>query len=55
MEDWLHDCAVVTSRPGSTQAVAGRHYILIAMTKTPKGDDYLEALAPAVDDVMSKK
>jgi beta-lactamase class A len=46
-EDWLHDCAVVTG--------GGRHYILIAMTKTPKGDDYLEALAPAVDDLMSKK
>jgi beta-lactamase class A len=45
-EDWHHDCAVVTG--------PGRHYIIVAMTKHPKGDDYLEQLAPAVDDLMQK-
>jgi len=45
-EDWHHDCAVVIG--------PGRHYILVAMTKHPKGDDYLEQLAPAVDDLMKK-
>ncbi len=45
-ENWLHDCALVTG--------GGRHYIIVALTNTPKGDDYLEALAPAVDDLMSR-
>lgn len=45
-EDWHHDCAVVTG--------PGRHYIIVAMTKHPKGDDYLEQLAPAVDDLMQQ-
>jgi beta-lactamase class A len=43
-EDWLHDSAVVTG--------GGRHYILVALTKHPKGDEYLADLAAAVDDVM---
>jgi beta-lactamase class A len=43
-EDWLHDSAVVTG--------GGRHYIIVALTKHPKGDDYLVELAKAVDDVM---
>lgn len=43
-EDWLHDSAVVTG--------SGRHYILVALTKHPKGDDYLVELASAVDDLM---
>jgi beta-lactamase class A len=43
-EDWRHDTAVVTG--------SGRHYILVALTRHPRGDDYLEALAPAVDDLM---
>ena len=43
-EDWLHDSAVVTG--------PGRHYILVAMTKHPKGDEYLEELARQVDDLM---
>jgi beta-lactamase class A len=43
-EDWLHDSAVVTG--------GGRHYILVALTKNPKGDDYLVDLAQAVDDLM---
>lgn len=41
-EDWLHDSAVVTG--------GGRHYILVALTKHPKGDDYLTDLASSVDD-----
>lgn len=43
-ENWYHDCAVVTGND--------RRYILVAMTKHPKGDAYLEALAPAVDDLL---
>jgi len=43
-EDWLHDTAVVTGE--------GRHYILVALTRHPKGDEYLEGLAKAVDDLM---
>jgi len=43
-ENWMHDSAVVTG--------GGRHYILVALTNHPKGDDYLVALAKAVDDLM---
>jgi hypothetical protein len=32
----------------------GRHYILVALTKHPKGDDYLVDLARAVDDRMQE-
>jgi beta-lactamase class A len=46
-DDWHHDCAVITGKD--------RHYILVAMTRHPKGDDYLEAVAPAVDDVMQAR
>ena len=46
-EDWYHDAAVVTG--------PGRHYILVALTRHPKGDDYLVALAGAVDDLMVAK
>jgi beta-lactamase class A len=46
-EDWHHDAAVITG--------PGRHYILVALTKHPKGDDYLVALAQAVDDLMTPK
>lgn len=45
-EDWLHDTADITG--------PGRHYVLVALTKNPKGDDYLADLAPAVDDLMQK-
>jgi beta-lactamase class A len=44
-EDWLHDSAVITG--------PGRHYILVALTRHPKGDEYLVDLARAVDDWMS--
>lgn len=43
-EKWAHDTAVVTG--------GGRHYILVALTRHERGDDYLEALAAAVDDVL---
>ena len=43
-QDWLHDCAVVTGPQ--------RHSILVALTKHPRGDEYLEDLARAVDDLM---
>jgi len=46
-ENWLHDTAVVTG--------PGRHYILVALTQNPKGDAYLEELAPRVDDLMLEK
>jgi beta-lactamase class A len=46
-ENWFHDSAVVTG--------PGRHYILVAMTHHPKGDDYLVDLAKAVDDLMQPK
>jgi beta-lactamase class A len=45
-QDWLHDTAIITG--------SGRHYILVALTKHPKGDDYLVDLAKSVDDLMIK-
>jgi beta-lactamase class A len=45
-ENWLHDTAVITG--------PGRHYILVALTRHPKGDDYLVELAPAVDDLLTR-
>jgi len=36
-EDWRHDTAVITG--------PRRHYILVALTHHPKGDEYLVALA----------
>lgn len=44
-EDWRHDTAIVTG--------PGRHYILVALTHHPKGDDYLVDLAREVDVLMS--
>ncbi len=44
-EQWAHDTAIVTG--------PGRHYILVAMTHHPKGDDYLSDLAAAVDDLVA--
>ncbi len=43
-KDWRHDTASVTGKD--------RHYILVALTHHASGDEYLEALAPAVDDLM---
>jgi beta-lactamase class A len=44
-EDWRLDMAVITG--------PGRHYILVALTHHPKGDDYLIDLAKSVDDLMA--
>jgi beta-lactamase class A len=43
-QEWLHDSAII--------AGPNRHYILVGMTHHPKGDEYLEGLALAVDDLM---
>jgi beta-lactamase class A len=43
-EDWFHDSAVITG--------PGRHYILVALTHHPRGDNHLVALASAVDDLL---
>jgi beta-lactamase class A len=43
-ENWFLDTAIVTG--------GGRHYVLVAMTHHPKGDDYLVAFAAAVDDFL---
>jgi beta-lactamase class A len=43
-EDWLHDSAIITG--------PGRRYILVALTHHAKGDEYLEMLAPQVDDLL---
>jgi beta-lactamase class A len=44
-EDWFHDAAVVTG--------GDRHYILVALTRHPRGDEYLVELARAVDDLLT--
>jgi beta-lactamase class A len=46
-EDWLHDSALIEGR--------GRRYVLVGLTHTPKGDDYLAELACEVDDVMQER
>lgn len=43
-EDWLHDSAIIKG--------PHRRYILVGLTHHPNGDQYLEALAREVDDVM---
>lgn len=43
-QDWLHDSAIITG--------PNRHYILVAMTRNPKGDDYLVELSKQVDDLL---
>jgi beta-lactamase class A len=45
-EDWHHDCAIVTA--------ADRHYILVALTRHPNGDDYLVELGRGIDDEMQR-
>jgi len=46
-ENWLHDSAIIEG--------PGRKYILVTLTNHPKGDEFLEALARAVDDLMAAK
>jgi beta-lactamase class A len=43
-ETWFHDTAIISG--------PGRRYVLVALTHHPKGDDYLEACATRVDDLM---
>ena len=43
-EDWRHDAAVVTG--------GGRHYVIVALTRHPKGDEHLEELVRGVDDLL---
>jgi beta-lactamase class A len=43
-EDWRHDSAIIKGR--------GRHYILVALTHHPKGDEYLREFGAAVDDLI---
>ena len=43
-QDWLHDSAVIKGN--------NRRYILVALSKHSKGDEYLVNLAKAVDDLM---
>ena len=45
-EEWLHDTALING--------SNRRYILVALTKHPRGDEYLADLARAVDDVMTE-
>ena len=44
-ENWHHDTADITG--------PGRHYVLVALTNHPQGDEYLVDLGRAVDDMMS--
>jgi beta-lactamase class A len=44
-ENWFHDSAVVTGN--------GRHYVLVALTHHPKGNDYLVDLARAIDETLA--
>lgn len=44
-ENWHHDSALILG--------PGRHYVLVALTNHPNGDEYLVDLARAVDDLMS--
>ncbi|MGZ7032531.1 MAG: serine hydrolase [Thermoanaerobaculia bacterium] len=46
-EDWFHDTADIQG--------PGRHYVLVALTHHPRGDEYLSDLATAVDDLMSAR
>ena len=46
-EDWLHDSALIEG--------TNRRYILVALTHHPKGDEYLIALARAVDDLLQEQ
>jgi hypothetical protein len=45
-QTWLHDTALITG--------PRRRYILVALTNHARGDEYLEALARAVDGTMER-
>jgi beta-lactamase class A len=44
-EDWYHDSAIVTG--------GGRHYIVVALSRHPQGENYLVEFARAADDVLT--
>jgi hypothetical protein len=44
-ENWHHDTADITG--------PGRHYVLVALTNHPQGDEYLVDLGREVDDMMA--
>jgi beta-lactamase class A len=44
-EDWFHDTAIVTG--------PDRHYIIVAMTHHPRGEEYLVEFARAIDDALT--
>lgn len=44
-ETWLHDTAIIEG--------PNRKYVLVALTRHPRGDDYLEQLAREVDNLMN--
>ncbi|MEA2736210.1 MAG: beta-lactamase class [Humisphaera sp.] len=46
-EDWRHDSALITG--------PHRRYILVALTRHPKGDDYLVELARRIDDLLQEQ
>ncbi|HEX8407546.1 MAG TPA: serine hydrolase [Thermoanaerobaculia bacterium] len=46
-ENWLHDSALITG--------PDRRYVLVALTRHEKGDEYLVDLATAVDDAMTSR
>jgi beta-lactamase class A len=43
-ENWFHDTAIITG--------PNRHYILVALTHHPKGDDYLVSFAKEIDNIL---
>jgi beta-lactamase class A len=45
-ENWFHDTAIITGD--------GRHYIVVAMTHHPRGEEYLVEFARAVDDLIAR-
>jgi beta-lactamase class A len=45
-EDWFHDTAIISG--------GARHYLIVAMTHHPKGEDYLVEFARAVDDELRR-
>ena len=45
-EDWFHDSAIITG--------GGRHYLLVAMTHHPRGDEYLAEFARAADELVTR-
>lgn len=44
-EDWHHDSAAVTG--------PGRHYLIVALTRHARGEEYLRRFAAAVDDQLA--